>query len=421
MHRNALVLTLAVLAACSGGGDGASFGPRTVTGTVVGSDRLPVAGAQVATRSAGGWRSTTTDAQGAFSLLVDDTPYDLAVVRGDQVELYQGATRTNPQVRLAVPAGVATGTLGATLTTTLTGDCGGAGCPPAGEEGSGQLTFSTGSAYWFGAARPPGTAGAYDLPWMPTGTLFAMYWACPGTCATSAPDAFWLARQDGLALSAGGTTDVPALALAPLPTAVLSVNVTAPQGTFPQAMMGFALGTPAAYWLHAAGPATPGARTFLVPLAQDLRTMVYVSAMLPGGGMTAASCAGSTPQAGTVDLALRAIPSLLAPLEGATVGTGTRFTWASEPGAVHVLALVSSTPGAPDVRVTTAAQTFDVPDLAALGLSVPSGAAYVWSVRSTPTSVDGRLTPATTTTTLPPSEFTTSWSTQSATRTATAP
>ncbi|WP_242345876.1 hypothetical protein [Anaeromyxobacter terrae] len=420
MHRNPLTLLLAValLAACAGGSDGSTSGPLVVTGSVVGSDRLPVEGARVATRTADGWRSTTSDVQGAFALQVDGVPYDLAVVRGDQVDLYLGVTRTNPQARLALPAG-GLGALGATFTTTITGDCGGAGCPPAGYEGNGQLTFTTGTAYWFGTAQPPGSAGTYNLAWMgPAGTLFAMYWACPGTCAASAPGAFWLARQDAVALRAGVTTDLPALALAPLPTAPLGVNLTAPQGVSPQAMMGFALGTPAAYWLHAAGPAAPGAHTFLVPLAQDLRTMVYVTASPGGGAMTSATCAGTTPTASVVDLALRAVPSLLEPLDGATLGAGTRFAWSSEPGAVHVLGLVSSTTGAPDFHVTTTAQTFEVPDLSALGITVPAGAAYTWSVRSQPTTVDGRLAP-TSTAPIPPSQFTSSWSTQSATRTAT--
>jgi hypothetical protein len=44
------------------------------------SDRVPVAGARVATRIASGWRSTTTDLQGRFTLQVDGLPYDLAVV-----------------------------------------------------------------------------------------------------------------------------------------------------------------------------------------------------------------------------------------------------------------------------------------------------------------------------------------------------
>ena len=392
-----------------------------MNGTVIGSDRAPAAGARVATRTAGGWRSTTTDEQGAFALPVDGVPYNLAVVQGDQVDLYLGATRTDPQARLYVPIGATLG--GATITTTITGDCGGAGCPPAGDEGGGQLTFTTGTVGWFGAARPPGTAGTYNATWtgsdVATGTLFAVYWACPGTCAASAPDAFWLARQDAVTLRAGATTDVPALALAPLPTSALGVSITAPLGLSPQAMIGFALGMPATYWLHAAGPAAPGAHTFPVPLAQDLRTMVYVTASPGSGATTSATWSGTTPPASAVDLALRAIPSLVEPLDGATIGPGARFAWSSEPGAVHVLALVSSTMGAPDVHVTTTAQTFDVPDLSALGITVPTGAAYAWTVRTQPTTVDGRLAPISTTP-IAPSVSSSSWSTQSATRTATA-
>ncbi|WP_242371507.1 hypothetical protein [Anaeromyxobacter sp. SG26] len=421
MRRTVLILAAALLSACSGG-DGVTSSPFGVTGKVLGSDRLPVAGARVATRTGGGWRSTTTDLEGTFSLLVDGAPYDLAVIKGEQVELYVGVTRASPEVRLGVPGG--TTPLGAGFTTTITGDCGGAGCPPAGHEGSGQLTFSAGTVGWVGVARSPGTLGTYSATLggtdVATGTLAALYWACPGMCTSSAPDAFWLARQDSVTLRIGASTDVSALALAPLPTAPLAVNVTAPDGVSPQAMMGFALGTPAIYWLHAAGSAAPGASTFLMPTAPDLRTMLYVIASPAGGGTTTASWSGGTSPASPVELALHPLPVLLEPAEGATLGVGTRFAWSSEPG-VHVLALVSSTPGAADVRVTTAEQSFTVPDLAALGLYVPAGAAYVWSVRAQPSTVDARLAPASTTPPpIPPTTTISSWSTLSATRAATA-
>ena len=229
MARNAFALAVALLVACAG--DGPTNAPRTVNGTVLTSDLVPVAGARVATRTADGWRSTTTDTNGAFTLQVDAVPYDLAVVQGTTVALFLGATRTDPQAR-CVPSAAALQP-SASFTTTVSGDCGGAGCPPAGHEVSGQLTFSTGSASWLGTGSPPNTAGTYTASWrgpdVATGTMFALYWACPGACGSSPPDTFWLARQDGVTLQAGMTTAVPTLALAPVSSAPLIVNITLPQ------------------------------------------------------------------------------------------------------------------------------------------------------------------------------------------------
>ncbi len=291
------------------------------------------AGARVATRIASGWRSTTTDLQGRFTLQVDGLPYDLAVVvPGSELDVWQGVTRMDVLARIPVPS---QGTRSAAFTTQVAGNCGGAGCPPSGHEGAGNIIFAAGDLSWTGYLQPLGVTAAYTAsragPDFATGKLFALYWACPTSCQTNAPDSYWYAIQDAVTLRVGVTTDVPTLALAPAPTAQLAVNVSAPAGLSPEANVGFAFGGSRTYWWSPAGLAPVGVNSVLLPVLADLRSMVTIEAHPLSGGWTYARWIGTTPAATPVDLALHELPSLVEPPDGASgVGPGTRFSWSAE-------------------------------------------------------------------------------------------
>jgi hypothetical protein len=299
--------------------------------------------------------------------------------------------------RIPVPS---QGTRSAAFTTQVAGNCGGAGCPPSGHEGAGNIIFAAGDLSWTGYLQPLGVTAAYTASWagpdFATGKLFALYWACPTSCQTNAPDSYWYAVQDAVTLRVGVTTDVPPLALAPAPTAQLAVNVSAPAGLSPEANVGFAFGGSRTYWWSPAGLAPVGVNSVLLPVLADLRSMVTIEAHPLSGGWTYAGWIGTTPAATPVDLALHEVPSLVEPPDGASgVGPGTRFSWSGATGTLHLPDLWS-TAGAPHFRVTTASPSFDVPDLVSLGVVVPTGTSYHWTVRALSTSdVNALLAPGT--------------------------
>ena len=310
----------------------------------------------------------------------------------------------------------------ASLTAPVTGDCGGGGCPPAGEGWGGRMFFAGDVGTWQAALFAPNqpTTTPYAPTWTgattANGSLYALYWTCPTSCPSNPPDGYWGALQDGVSLTANGSMTVAALPLSPLPASPLTMNV-ATNGAAASVWVGFSYDG-SSYMLNQAGSAPAGSVTVPVPVATGLRTMVQVQLAPPSGGTATAGWVGDAAPAAAVDAGLHLVPALVEPASGATgVGPGTRFSWSGEPGVLSSVEARPTSSGGTVVRVNTNAASFVVPDLTALGMSLGSGTSYSWTVRAYSTSaVDGLLKPVA----VPPPTPTGSsqfWSASSAART----
>lgn len=384
MVREALLLPFvapALLLGCVGQASGTirigqASGTITVRGRVVDLDGRPAAGAKVMVI---GHAPVAAGPDGAFAVEEVVPPYDLAAVSpaAPLATVYQGVQRTDPVVAL----GIWEGTL---RSATLRGQVIQGDPVSPSQLRRSRVAFGSRAGSWVAEADPDTGAYALAVDWSDgesmAGELHALQW---DTDCNGQPVGYGgHARLPAVAVADGAVLGDRDLVLGPAGTRTLSGAVELPTGwtlamraldvVFSQGpsislVEVWGAGTDFAY----ATPEVPGAAMRVVAYAEGA-----------SGGYVAGQVAGLVPEATGVALKLRPPVELLSPPEGAAgVDPGTAFRWTSFGGlhSVHIRADASS----PYYVLVTAGNTTHIPDLSALGLELPPGAAYDWSVFGT--------------------------------------
>jgi hypothetical protein len=320
-----------------------------------------------------GSQQTTSDGTGAFSVVGVTTPYDATVVQGSASRTYKGLTRPDPTLvgpTLASPSSHGT----------ITGSVTGGDALPAPAD---RTVVAWGSPETSAKANVPNNPWTLNLGWSgastSTGNVHALQWTPTG----GAPTAYkGHGVSTGVAVAGGATVSNVTVAMTAPAASTIGGTVVLAAGvslSFKDLSIDFADGAS-----FAVGTALGGTTTFsyAVPDGIGSTATVTASGMYPGssGTFTRVSglAAGSTGT--TIDLLA---PSLYSTpdADAAGVTTGTDFTWTPFPGSVYAVTFFSSVQGAPTYFVLTSATSVRIPDLSALGLALPAGTTYGWSIQ----------------------------------------
>jgi hypothetical protein len=365
---------------------GAAF---DVTGTVVNSngDR-PAIGVTVAIGS----RITSTDANGKFTFEDVVAPYDLVVVDqesfvfggGVHVQVFLDVTRPDPTVNAESGFGGSGTARSGSIAGTATGGLG----FPAADTDTYIVTAleGTDSDYYTVDA---GT-GAFNV---------SQNWRSEQTSIAAAinvvqynyltSDDFFHARLTGTLDD--GTTLTLNPVLADVPENVYSALVTNTWGgdDYGNAYFGFNEFNEAYPTLLYAGNgtlSTAGILTLYTPQTSTSFSDITFGADDSLGYTQIHYLDPST--AGVIEVSVPEPVRILGPVDGATVGPKTRFSLATQPGMLNVLGFQPSLPVGKGqyynayVEVFTDKSSVQFPDLAAIGLPIPSGTYFQWGAYS---------------------------------------
>lgn len=367
----------------------ASVGGLTVQGRAVDPLGFPLADVHV---SVAGLPSTTTAADGTFTVPGVVAPYDLVLFtlgKGRTVTVYAGLTRPDPTV--AIYQDGLTGAGAAARSATVTGTVTAGDANPGGDYqgvlvASAQLPAIDMPFAWGGGVSAPPSSWTWAPSWFGAATLgssvLAIQWHVDPSMA--APTAYWMGTAD-VTLTDGETASVPPIALSSTPAITTQGTIDLPAH--------YALDQISAQLAPAAGgPAFPlfwdtngGATTFTYVLPAmgqgELRLCARASSTDPAHDDDVALGCVDAAGLATVDLPVPAAPRPYAPAKGANaVGMDTTFSWQPLAGGVHALE-VRPEDDAPAYLVFTAAARTALPTVGPAELLLPSGAAYTWRVR----------------------------------------
>ncbi len=367
-----------VLAGCSKDSDsstGAS-GVITVTGKVIAFSGLPVANTAVVVS---GRPSTTTDANGMFTVTDVTTPYDVTAILSTSktAMVYKGLTRSDPTIYFT--GSVVAPPNSATVSGTISG---GVGYPLPASHNSRAIFIATDVA---GYASPNPATGAYSLGvfWNGaatiTGTLHALQFQFD---ASGMPVAFkGYGTKANVALTGGGTFASQNVALSAITGSTVSGSIVVPAG--------LTLGTKTLnIALNDAGDVPIGSEaTASTSFSYAVPEIAGATVVLTASGSSASlgqSSLSKRTTAGTsgLTLTLLAPPQHSLPVASATgITTTTPFTWTPVPGGTYIL-YINGGAGDPNYYIVTTSPTATIPDLTAQGLSLPSNKAYSWTIYS---------------------------------------
>jgi len=343
-------------------------GIATVAGSVKDALGKGVAGATVLIGS----QQTTTDGTGNFSVIGVTTPYDATVVQGTASRTYKGLTRADPT--LVGP------TLGSAANHgVVTGSVSGGDALPAPSD---KTVVAWGSPETSANANVTTNPWTMNLGWngasTTTGNVHALQWTPTG----GAPTAYkGYGVTTGVDVAGGATVNNVAVAMTAPAASTISGNVALAAGvslSLKDLRIDFADGAS-----FAVGTALGGTTAFNYAVPDGIGSTATVSAsgMYPGssGTFTRVSglAAGSTGT--TIDLL---VPSLYSTPDADATGVthGTDFTWTAFPGAVYAVTFFTNVQGAPTYFVITSATSARIPDLSALGITLPTGTQYGWTI-----------------------------------------
>jgi len=349
----------------------------TVSGTVIGFNLQPVAGAPVVITSGGANLSTTTNASGAFSVSGVTPPYDATVVTGNQSIIYKGLTRTDPTLVLpGLSPGVSRS---ASLSGTVSG---GAGFPEPASHGT-ITTFGSPELAHFRLADT--TTGDYNMgtvrwfgPTTTTGSIRALQGRFDGAYLPT--DYTGYGERPNVTLTDGGTFTAQNVTMSPVSEARISGSVTLPAGytlTSKRMAVGFA-DRSLIDVLSDFGASTSFAYT--TPNVSGATILMGVAAANAAGTSVTTTKPGLAVNASSVSIPLPAGSEQVHPPDAATgVNHSTTFSYTPFSGGVHLVDFDG--PGAnPDYVVVTTAASTSIPNLSSVGLGLPASTAYSWSV-----------------------------------------
>lgn len=346
--------------------------PMTISGFVISTPGARVAGANVAI----GTQTTTSDANGAFSIPNVIPPYDLVVydATGDgKAVIYQGLTRANPNVIWLAGSG-------SLQTSTVEGSISGGDALP---EVLDRTTVAFGSPEGEDSSNVTNSPYSLNPEWTgtsatTTGTLHVLQVRPSSGIATQYRG--YGTRSNVAVVNAGITTSQD-LTMSALPgTATISGAISVPAGyTLANRGLGLELPGPALISLGSEASSSLGFN-FVVPTGINSTNALSATALLVGEGQTVGRLSGIAPGTAGVTLQLLRPAVQIAPTDGASgVTSATELSWNPVTGGVHIVSLNGSS-GNPDFVVFTSGTTTHPPDLFALGIVIPSGSAYSWTV-----------------------------------------
>lgn len=355
-------------------------GPVTITvsGKVRDNDLQPVASAPVVITSGAFTATTTSSANGDFSVVGVPTPYDATVVASasKRAAIYKGLTRPDPTLiflGLTPPT-----TNSATISGTISG---GAGFP---EPANHVTRVRFGSPETTNQATANTATGTYTMgpswngPATTTGTLHALQWQRD---AASLPTQYkGYGNKQNVALSNGGVFANQNIAMTPVVNASLSGNVTVASGqtlVSKEVLVVFDANTRISLLRELTAPA---GFTYTVPSIAGATLMLRAAVEKAGANEVVAIKIGLAANATNVNLTMPAGPELTLPVNAATnINNTTSFSWSSFSGGVHA-ASFDGPAGQPDYVVFSAGTDTTIPNLSALGMGLPPATSYQWQV-----------------------------------------
>lgn len=374
IHRPTVLAAVALLAllGCGGGSNPGPGGGTTVTGQVLDGFAQPLPGRTVLVGS----QSTTSDANGKFTVSGVTTPYDVVVIEpgsGKVATVYAQLTRTDPKLR----------DLGATSTptrqATLGGNLAGGDALPTPDAtltgvSWGSPESSTGS---YVTSSPYAFTVAWSGPTSITGSVHALQWTVDPSGTVTGYRSH--AVTTGVSLSAGNVVSNANLLLAAPLTTNVSGSTNVPGGyTIVDRTVYLTFDDGAFFPVSSDGISNP---SFDLPVPSGIGASAQINVTAGDGGtQTSAQLSGVAP--GTTGLALTLPAPALAttPADGATgVDTGTDLVWSPVPNAVHLL-ILSGGSSDPTYIVVSGGTRARIPDLTAQGLGLPSGRLYDWGL-----------------------------------------
>jgi hypothetical protein len=361
---------------CGGAGTPGQCGLPPIAGKVVDENGTPMATAKVVVVGQG--TVATTDAGGAFTLPGVGHAYDIAAALGASASavVYRGVTRTDPILVLPLPQ--ASGARQATLAVTPT---------PSSPSGN---TWAVGWAPPAATVVSQNGQSSFGSP--VTGTNLAPTWSAPWTSLTGNLWAFERSSS-GSYVRTGSLPGVTAVNGG-------TVNATVPMTT---ASSGTVSGTSAAaagsglttFWSTALQAETDnflvmldgksymppavadGPFSFPAPVGTNFGLRITTSATGVDFGVQA--CAHVTANQSNVNVTIPAGPAPLSPAAAATVAAASAsFQWTLAGASLFRFQLDSTSSR---LNIYTTATTETLPDLSALGWTLPAGA-YTWSLES---------------------------------------
>ena len=367
--------TLGLLVAC--GGNGPTPPPQgvTVSGSVRDRVAEPISGATVLV----GKSSATSSSDGTFSIPGVVTPYDITAVLPAQntALIYKGLTRSDPV--LLYPD-----VTGAERTATISGTA-----PPASGSATVVLFVSNGR-YAFGSGRVDATTGqyAFSVRWYGSydtdaGQLYVLRfrWTTDGSGLPASYDGY---ASRPLTISAGGDfsgNDFAATDLTDPPEQSISGAITVPASYALNARELYVIfGRGALYWEEK--NASSNAFTYTVPAQAGVTFTVAARAVDGSSRSSSFFRGGISGNTSNVSVPLAAAPQLASPANGASgVDTTIPFSWTQGQGTgVNVFKVWPGNGTGPTYFVFTTGADANIPDLAAEGMGLPTGASYYWQI-----------------------------------------
>lgn len=384
------ILVLALVAACGGSSTHVTpdAGPSKVTvkGTVITYLKRPVAGASVLI----GAGSTPSAADGSFTLNDIVTPYDLSVVIGSAKlgVVYQGLTRTDPTI--VIPSPEAPNRV-ATINGTVSG------AVPTGQ--AAQAAFGSSAALvddwstvndWVTAAGQIALKPAWHGGSPITGALHILRWT-PGPTAnhTQTPESFnGYLTIDPVTLTDHATVDVGTASLQSVTAKTISGSVSVPSGyVHDNRALTFVFSDGASMTMYDAYRGQLETNfSYATPAIAGATVSVAASATASTGELLYTCSPGHASDATGVNITLRAAPIANLPVDGAAgIDTSSSFQWVAMDEAVHQLTFApsASAPNAasyPTFYVYTHGASATIPNLASVGLPLPSAITYTWKI-----------------------------------------
>ena len=372
----ALAVLLLALPGCKSDSDSGTAAGSTITvsGKVITVGQQPIPNSPVVIT---GLPATVTDANGAFTITGVTTPYDVTVVvSATKLGItYRGLTRSDPTLVNLLSASTPGNT--ATVSGTVSG---GAGFPQPATRTSAVLLTSTETS---SSTIPNGTTGVYSLStsWVGATTittvLHALQW---DKNAAGVPTAYTgYGEKTGVSVTAGGSFAAQNVAMTAVTAQTVAGTVTVPAGlTLSSKAVSLVFATKGSISLGSEGGST-ASFSYAVPVVSG--TTLSVSASASGvSGLSQLAKSGIAPGASGIALSLQAVSTHSLPVDNATgVTVATPFSWTPSPSVIYIV-LVNGPAGQPDFLIITSQPSATLPDLTALGLGLPKGIAYGWSI-----------------------------------------
>jgi hypothetical protein len=351
----------------------------TVSGKVIDAVGKPTASATVVI---GALPAAVTDAEGHFSISGVAPPFDATVVGPNQqsVVVYQGLTA--PSLTLTLLA-----TSKNLSSANLYGSVNG-GTAPYTSSNAPFVAFSSSEVSATGLTTATSGAFAFDVSWAntgsTTGTLFALQPERDGNGVPIEWRAF--GRKDDVTLNAGASLSGLAVPMNPVSSSTLTGSVSLPSAYTVSEEDAVLELDPAGTLMLMSSTSGSTAFGFNVPIIPQSSYAVVAAAHPQNRSNIAESLAvvtGLTPGNNAISLTVPPVPNLATPVDEANaVDSNNLFVWSGVGvGGVYDLRAVKDDGGTPlqfDI-ITTATQTH-LPDLSALGLTLPGATDFYWQV-----------------------------------------